>query len=114
MRHPMPPHNSLHASQGDFVLRTQRVVQQRAVSMQQRRSRTRSLWIPIGICSILLVSIFYTAWKLLSLYDLTPTGIPDSNYQLVFILIWSLPVTAAILGLVWLQRGRQHGRDEVR
>ncbi len=84
--------------------------------MQEHRRRTRSLWIPVSICSVLLVSICYTAWVLLSQYDLTPSGVPDSNYQLVFILLWSLPITAAILGLVWLQRSRPNGadRDEVR
>jgi hypothetical protein len=101
------------AARHEMVNRTQRVIRQRAVNLQARRDRTRSLWIPLLICSVLLASIFYAVWQLLLQYDLTPTGMPDSNYQLIFILLWSLPVSAAVLGLVWLKRSRNYEADEV-
>jgi hypothetical protein len=102
------------AARHEMVSRTQRVIRQRAASIHERRSRARSLWIPLGICSTLLVAIFYAAWVLLTQAELTPTGVPDANYQLFFMLLWSLPVTVAVLGLIWLQRSRKHGREEVR
>ncbi len=102
------------AERNQIVNRTHRVIRERAAFMQQRRSHTRSLWIPLAICSALLVSIFYAVWEMLAQYDITPTGIPDSNYQILFLLLWSLPITAAVIGLVWLQRSRRRGRDEAR
>jgi cytochrome c-type biogenesis protein CcmH/NrfF len=39
-------------------------------------------------------------------YDITPNGIPDADDQLVVLLLWSLPVTALLLAMVWLRRIR--------
>jgi cytochrome c-type biogenesis protein CcmH/NrfF len=41
-------------------------------------------------------------------YDLIPNGIPDASDQMMILLLWSLPLTAVVLGLVWFKRG--HGR----
>ena len=40
--------------------------------------------------------------------------LPDASDQLMILLLWSLPVTALLLGLVWLrrQRSRRDNRNE--
>ena len=94
------------------VNRTHRVVREQALSMREQKSKTRSLWVPLGISSILMVAICYALWGMLDGYDLTPNGIPDASDQLMILLLWSLPVTAAVLGLVWFKRARTRSDSE--
>jgi hypothetical protein len=88
------------------VNRTHRVVRQRALMMQEQRKRSRSLWVPLAIVSVLLLAICYAFWSVLDGYELTPNGIPDASDQLMILLVWLLPVTAFVLGTVWVKRGR--------
>jgi len=99
-----------NGARGRVVNRTHRVVREQALSMREQRSKSRSLWVPVTISSILLVTICYAIWGVLDGYDLTPNGIPDASDQLMVLLAWSLPLTAAVLGLVWLKRAR--GRSD--
>ncbi|MGD0648531.1 MAG: hypothetical protein ABR971_11100 [Acidobacteriaceae bacterium] len=94
------------------VNRTHRVVREQALSMREQKSKSRSLWVPLGISSILMVLICYALWGVLDGYDLTPNGIPDASDQLMILLLWSLPVTAAILGMVWFKRTRTRSDSE--
>ena len=94
------------------VNRTHRVVREQALTMREQKSKTRSLWVPLGISSILMVAICYAIWGMLDGYDLTPNGIPDASDQLMILLLWSLPVTAAILGMVWFKRARTRSDSE--
>ncbi len=99
-----PPPEIARAS---VVNRTRRVIHEEALRMQQDRSRTRSLWVPLAICSALLMVICYAIWGTLAGYDLTPTSIPDASDQMMLlILLWSIPIAAVALGLVWFRRGR--------
>jgi hypothetical protein len=96
------------------VNRTHRVVREQALDIREHRERTRSLWAPLGICSALLMVLCYAIWAVLDGYDLTPNGVPDASDQMVLLLLWSLPVTAFVLGLVWFRRGRgRNGNSEV-
>ncbi|MES2393447.1 MAG: hypothetical protein V4555_17540 [Acidobacteriota bacterium] len=88
------------------VNRTHRVVREQALTMREQKSRRRSMWVPVGICSVLLLGICYAVWFAMVDYDLTPTGIPDASDQMMLLVLWSLPVTMALLGLVWFKRGR--------
>lgn len=88
------------------VNRTHRVVREQAMHLEEQRRRSRGLWVPLTIVSMLMVAIFYAIWAMLDGYDLTPNGIPDASDQLMLLLLWSLPVTAVVLGMVWLKRGR--------
>jgi hypothetical protein len=101
------------AARAQVVNRTHRVVREQALSMREHRSRKRSLWAPVIICSSLLLIICYAAWGMMDGYDLTPTGIPDASDQMVILLLWSLPVTAFLLGFVWFRRGRNRANSEV-
>ena len=80
--------------------------------MQEQRSRSRSLWAPLVICSILMMVLCYAVWFMLDGYDLTPSGIPDASDQMMLLLMWSLPVTAVTLALVWFKRGRNRTNSE--
>jgi hypothetical protein len=93
------------------VNRTRRVVRQQALNMQEQRKRSRSLWAPLGISSVLLVVICYAIWSVLDASELTPNGIPDASDQMMILLLWSLPVTAVVLGLVWVRRGRGRSNE---
>lgn len=101
------------AARAQIVNRTHRVVREQALTMREHRSRKRSLWAPVIICSSLLLIICYAAWGMMDGYDITPTGIPDASDQMVIFLLWSLPVTAVLLGLVWFHRGRSRTNGEV-
>lgn len=93
------------------VNRTRRVVRQQALDMQEQRKRSRSLWAPLGISSALLMVICYAVWRVLDASELTPNGIPDASDQMMILLLWSLPVTAVLLGLVWVRRGRGRSNE---
>lgn len=101
------------AARAQVVNRTHRVVREQALTMREQRSRKRSLWAPVIISSSLLLIICYAFWGMLDGYDITPTGIPDASDQMIILLLWSLPVTAFLLGLVWLRRGRGRANGEV-
>ena len=88
------------------VNRTHRVVHEQALEMREQRERSRSLWVPLSICSILMLVLCYAVWFMMDGYDVTPNGIPDATDQLFLLMLWSLPVTAVLLGLVWLKRNR--------
>jgi hypothetical protein len=94
------------------VNRTHRVVREQALHLREQKSKSRSLWVPLGISSILMVMICYAIWGMLDGYDLTPNGIPDASDQLMILLLWSLPVTAAVMGLVWFKRARTRSDSE--
>jgi hypothetical protein len=103
----------LHGNaRAQVVNRTHRVVREQAMDMREQRKRSRSLWAPVMISSSLLIVIFYAFWGMMDGYDVTPTGIPDSSYQMFLFLLWSLPITAFVLGLVWVRRGRNRANGE--
>ena len=101
-----------NGARGVVVNRTHRVVREQALNMQEQRSKSRSLWVTLAISSILMIVICYAIWGMMDGYDLTPNGIPDASDQLMVLLAWSLPVTAAVLGLVWLKRARGRSDNE--
>lgn len=117
--HDDAPHDLLRAARlhgnarAQVVNRTHRVIREQALTMREQQSRKRSLWAPVIICSSLLLIICYAAWGMMDGYDLTPTSIPDSSDQMMILLLWSLPITAFVLMLVWLRRGRNRANGEV-
>lgn len=94
------------------VNRTHRVVRERARFIQTRRSRVRSLWIPMAICAALLMMSATAVWSMLDEYELAPTGIPDASEQMLVILLWFLPASAALLAMVWFRRTRTRRSEE--
>ena len=94
------------AARASLVNRTHRVVRERARQMSSRRDRIRSLMVPLAVCASLLVILVTAVWTLLDQYELAPTGILDSSDQFLVLLLWFLPVSGAILGMVWFTRIR--------
>ncbi|SEG63113.1 hypothetical protein SAMN05421819_3946 [Bryocella elongata] len=109
---PRTPDNSfMNGARSSVVNRTHRVIREQALVMQAQRRRQRSLWVPIGLCSTLLISICYAVWFLMDSNDITPTGVPDASDQMFLITIWSLPITVALLLMVWFRLGRTRHAD---
>jgi hypothetical protein len=99
-------------ARASLVNRTHRVVRERARSIAARRSRVRSLWIPLAVCSSLLIILSTAVWSILDQYDVSPTGVPDASNQFLVLLLWFLPVSMALLALVLFRRARKRGDRE--
>src|ERR1700733_15753405 len=78
-------------ARASVVNRTHRVVRERATTMAAQRSRARGLWIPLAVCSSLLVIICTAVWSALDAYDVTPSGVPDASNQFLVLCLWFLP-----------------------
>jgi hypothetical protein len=94
-------------ARASVVNRTHRVVRERANTMAARRSQVRSLWIPLAVCSSLLVIISTAVWSALDAYEATPNGVPDASNQFLVLCLWFLPVSMALLAVVLFQRARK-------
>jgi hypothetical protein len=93
-------------ARASVVNRAHRVVRAEAMVMREQREKKRSLWAPVAIVSVLLLVCCYAMWSMLDGYDLTPNGVPDASDQMLVLLMWLLPVTSVVLGVVWFKRGR--------
>jgi hypothetical protein len=94
-------------ARASVVNRTHRVVRERAKTIAARRSKVRSLWIPLAVCSSLLVIICTAVWSALDAYEATPNGVPDASNQFLVLCLWFLPVSMALLAVVLFQRARK-------
>jgi hypothetical protein len=99
--------NANMQARASVVNRTRRVVRERAKTMEARRSQVRSLWIPMAVCSSLLVIICTAVWSVLDQYEVTPNGVPDASNQFLVLCLWFLPVSMALLAVVLFQRARK-------
>jgi hypothetical protein len=97
---------------GSVVNRTHRVVRERAKTMAARRSQIRSLWIPMAVCSALVIIFCTAVWSVLDQYDVTPTGVPDASNQFLVLFLWFFPVSMALLALVLFRRARKRSNGE--
>jgi hypothetical protein len=96
------------------VNRTHRVVRERARTIQARRSHVRSLFVPLGIFSAFLIGICIAVWNVLDQYDLEPSGTPTASYQMLVLLLWSVPVSAALMAVVWFRKSRLTSDGDLR
>jgi hypothetical protein len=101
------------SSRASVVNRTHRVVRERAGLLAARRSRVRSLWIPMAVFSALLVIICTAVWSLLGQYDVTSNGMPDASNQFLVLALWFFPVSMALLAMVLFRRARKRADGEV-
>jgi len=86
------------------VNRTHRVVHERAKLMQERRSKMRSLWIPLAVSAGTMAVIVSAIWSILEQDELIPTGLPDANQQMLVLMMWCLPVSVLLLAVVLYRR----------
>jgi hypothetical protein len=89
-----------------MVNRTHRVIRERARTVKERRSKIRSLWIPFILFSSLLIGVCFAVWTVLEEYELYAAGSQVAGYQVVVPLLWSIPVSAAVLAVVWFRQSR--------
>lgn len=100
------------AAKASIVNRTHRVVRERARMLEARRSRIRSLWIPLAVSSVFLVLICSAVWTVLDGYELIPIGVPDSSDQFLILALWFFPVSMALLVTIWFRRMRKRSDGE--
>ncbi len=98
--------DSIPAAQAERVNRTHRVVRERAKNLAARRSKIRSLWVPLVIFSTLLVGLCIAVWAVLDEYEVASAGSQVGSYQVLVPLFWSIPVSAALLAVVWFRQTR--------
>lgn len=95
------------SARASLVNRTHRVVRERAKAMAAQKNKLRSLWVPLAVCSAMLIILATGVWSLLEQYDVTPDGVIDSSDQFLVLLLWFLPVSMALLAMVWFRRARR-------
>ncbi len=106
------------AANSALVSRTRRVVHERALAMQAQRRRTREIWLACCICSVLLILMTHSLWSGLMQFDATSDALPnsaqmlDGSAQLLVMMLWFLPVTAAVMALVVFKRSRNRRGNE--
>ena len=100
-------------ARASVVNRTHRVVRERAKRLAARRSRIRSLWIPLGVCSSLLLILCTAVWNLLEQYEATPNGLPDASNQFLVLCLWFFPVSMALLAVVMFRRARKRSDGDI-
>ncbi|HUD22440.1 MAG TPA: hypothetical protein VMQ60_06315 [Acidobacteriaceae bacterium] len=104
-------------ARASVVNRTHRVVRERAKSLHERRSKARSLMIPLIVCASLLLLTCFAVWSGLYQYqaaeaaeavqtDVAALAASDANNHFLVVLLWFVPVSLALLGAVWFRRGR--------
>ena len=105
------------------VNRTHRVVRERAKSLHERRSKTRSLMIPLIVCASLLLLTCFAVWSGLYQYqaaeaaeavqtDVAALAASDATNHFLVVLLWFVPVSIALLITVWVRRSRSNANDE--
>ena len=94
------------SARSDCVNRTHRVVRERAKTLAARRSKIRSLWLPVAIFSALLIAICFAVWMVLDEYEIVAAGSQVASYQVLVPVLWSIPVSAALLAVVWFRQSR--------
>jgi hypothetical protein len=93
-----------NAAPAALVNRTHRVVRERAKTIKERRSRIRSLWIPLAVSFGMLALLLCAVWQMLDETEFFPDGIPDSAQQMLVLSMWCLPLSVIVLAVVWFRR----------
>ena len=93
------------AASASLVNRTRRVVGERARMLTVRRTRTRSLWVPLAVSFALLAVLAFAIWTAFEEYEASPAGMADTS-QMLALTMWSVPISLMLLAVVWFRRGR--------
>ena len=94
-----------------IVNRTHRVIRERAQKLQTQRSKVRSLWIPLGVSTGLLITLACALWTAFEDFEGTSAGLPNTS-GMVVILVWSVPISAMILAVIWSRRAAAGSENE--
>jgi hypothetical protein len=99
------------AASAALVNRTHRVIHERAKTMQTRRSRVRSLLIPLGVSTALLITLACALWTAFEDFEGSSAGLPNTS-GMVVVLVWSVPISAMILAVIWSRRANAGSDNE--
>jgi hypothetical protein len=94
-----------------IVNRTHRVVRERAQKLQTRRSKLRSLWIPLGVSTALLMTLACALWTAFEDFEGSSAGLPNTS-GMVVVLVWSVPISAMVLAVIWSRRASVGSENE--
>jgi hypothetical protein len=101
------------AARAGVVNRTHRVVRERAIVMQARRSYVRSLMVPLILCAVILALAAAAVWSGLYQYeaaeaaqDVASLASADANDHLLVALWWFVPVSLVLLVAIWVRHAR--------
>ena len=95
-----------------LVNRTHRVVRERARNLQARRSVMRGLFLPMLLSSALMLMLLFAVWSVLGQYDLVSAELPVASNHFAVLLLWFLPVSAALVAMIWYRRGQSQTDGE--
>ena len=99
------------AASAAMVNRTHRVVRERAQKLQTQRSKVRSLWIPLGMSTALLATLACALWTAFEDYEGSTAGLPNTS-GMVVMLVWSVPISAMVLAVLWSRRANTGSENE--
>jgi hypothetical protein len=99
------------AASAALVNRTHRVIRERAKTMQTRRNKVRSLWIPLGVSTALLITLACALWTAFEDFEGSSAGLPNTS-GMVVVLVWSVPISAMILAVIWSRRASAGSENE--
>lgn len=107
-------------ARGPVVTRTHRVIRERARVLEERRSRVRSLLLPLLISSVLLGLTVLAVWTGLYQYQAVEAvgadvaALAETSNHLAVVIFWFVPVSLAVLFAVWMRRSRNGSENEIR
>ncbi|MBS1815338.1 MAG: hypothetical protein JSS87_10720 [Acidobacteria bacterium] len=98
----------VHGARAQIVNRTHRIVRARAAAMHARKARERSLWVPLAICSALLITLSYAAWTIFwpANGGEQPVLSSEPGTMMEMLLMWFLPLTVALGVFILVRRNR--------
>lgn len=100
------------AARSGMVNRTHRVVRERARTMQANRSRMRGLLLPMVLCSTLMIFLFTAFWMVVEQYETAAAEASAHSHHFFMLLLWFLPVSVALVAMVWFRRSRNVSDSE--
>jgi hypothetical protein len=99
------------AASAAVVNRTHRVVRERASKLQDQRKKVRSMWIPLSVSAALLAVLATALWTAFEDFEGSSAGLPNTSGMIV-ILLWSVPISAMILAVIWSRRSNAGSENE--
>jgi hypothetical protein len=100
------------AAKASMVNRTHRVVRERAKAMQANRSRNRGLLLPLVLCSTIMIFVFSAFWMVVEQYESLSSEPSAYSHHHFLLLLWFVPVSGGLLGMVWFRRSRNQSDAE--
>lgn len=91
------------------VNRTHRIVRQRATAIQQQKKLSRGLWVPLGICSVLMAMVCYAVWMVMESSEpavTEPQLSSEPGGMSSLLMMWMLPVAIAVFAGFWIRRSQ--------